>query len=344
MRALQLVSWQRPLELRDVPKPTPGPGQVLVRVGGAGACRSDIAMMQWPPGTRDYPLPMTLGHETAGWIDELGDGVIGFERGDAIAIYNPWGCGTCPQCLQGAENYCQHAHLSQRRGAGVGFDGGMADYVLVPHTRFLIPLGDLDPSIAAPLTDAGMTPYHAINRVRAGLGEGAWVCVIGAGGLGHLSVQILGAITSAHVVVIERDTRRHRSIRADGADAVLADEPGSASAVRRLTAGRGCAAVLDFVGSTDTLSTGIASLAPLGQLVLVGLAGGSTPFAFSSLPKGASLTTSFFGTRPDLEAVLELARQGSIRPRIRHFGLDEATRAYKALADGDIEGRAVVIP
>lgn len=344
MRALQLVSWQRPLELRDVPKPTPGPGQVLVRVGGAGACRSDLAMMQWPPGTRDYPLPMTLGHETAGWIDELGDGVIGFERGDAIAIYNPWGCGTCPQCLQGAENYCQHAHLSQRRGAGVGFDGGMADYVLVPHTRFLVPLGDLDPTHAAPLTDAGMTPYHAVTRVQAGLTEGAWVCVIGAGGLGHLSVQILSAITSARIMVIERDVRRHRSILADGADAVLPDEPNVAQDVRRLTSGRGCAAVLDFVGSNDTLSKGIASLAPRGQLVLVGLGGGGAEFSFSSLPKGASLATSFFGTRPDLDAVLELARQGRIRPRITYFGLDEAVRAYEALASGDIDGRAVVVP
>ncbi|HEY3486278.1 MAG TPA: alcohol dehydrogenase catalytic domain-containing protein, partial [Ilumatobacteraceae bacterium] len=162
MRALQLTGWQQPPEIREVPEPEPGPGQVVVRVGGAGACHSDLHIMdEFVDGMLPAVLPFTLGHENAGWVHALGAGVEGLEVGQPVAVYGPWGCGRCHRCRQGLENYCERQAEVGPPGGGLGLDGGMAKLLLVPSARSLVPLGDLDPAEAAPLTDAGLTPYHA---------------------------------------------------------------------------------------------------------------------------------------------------------------------------------------
>ena len=145
MRAFQLVEWQQPPVLRDVPVPEPGPGEVLVKVGGAGACHSDLHVMSWPAGVLPYELPFTLGHENAGWIEALGAGVKGWEVGDAVAVYGPWGCGRCRPCRTGLETLCERAAQLGAAGGGLGRDGGMAEYMLVPDQRLLVALGELDP-------------------------------------------------------------------------------------------------------------------------------------------------------------------------------------------------------
>lgn len=164
MKAFRLTAWQHPPELLDVDVPDPGPGQALIRVGGAGACHSDLHLMEWPAGQLPYPLPFTLGHENAGWVEKIGAGVTGFSIGDPVAVYGPWGCGHCRPCRLGIESYCENAAEIVGAGGGLGLDGGMAPYMLVPAARFLVPLRDLHPRDAAPLTDAGLTPYHAIKR------------------------------------------------------------------------------------------------------------------------------------------------------------------------------------
>ena len=164
MKAFRLIEWQRPPRLVDVEVPEPGPGQVLIRVGGAGACHSDIHVMEWPAGTLPYGVPFTLGHENAGWVERVGPGVDRFAAGDPVAVYGPWGCGACPSCIRGMDNVCELWRQPGRaRGGGLGRDGGMAELMLVPEQRFLVPLRDLPPAAAAPLTDAGLTPYHAIK-------------------------------------------------------------------------------------------------------------------------------------------------------------------------------------
>ena len=151
MRAVQLVRWQAEPELREIEVPEPAPGEVLVKILGAGLCHSDLHVMEWPEGTLPWTLPFTLGHENAGTVAALGDGVTGFEIGDAVLIYGPWGCGSCQQCARGAENLCLRAAGLAGRGCGLGFDGGLADYLVVPSPRLLVPIGDLDPAHAAPL-------------------------------------------------------------------------------------------------------------------------------------------------------------------------------------------------
>ena len=165
MRALQLTAWQHDPELRDVAEPEPGPGEVVVRIGGAGVCHSDLHLLyEFPPELLPYRPPFTLGHENAGWVEALGAGVTGLEVGEPVAVYGAWGCGHCVRCRQGMENYCVNQAQLACAGGGLGCDGGMAPLMLVPSARLVVPLGDLDPTQAAPLTDAGLTPYHAIRR------------------------------------------------------------------------------------------------------------------------------------------------------------------------------------
>src|SRR3954467_7275785 len=202
MQAVQLTAWQSPAQLREVPLPDPGPGELRLRVRGAGLCHSDLHLMHWPAGAMPYELPFTLGHEVAGTVDALGAGTDGLELGESVLVYGPWGCGRCPACCRGAEHLCEDRRM-RGRGAGLGRDGGLAEYMVVPSPRLLVALGDLDPAAAAPLADAGLTPYHAIRRALP-LAPGAGVVVIGVGGLGHMAVQILRALTACRIVAIDR--------------------------------------------------------------------------------------------------------------------------------------------
>ncbi|MGW3730796.1 alcohol dehydrogenase catalytic domain-containing protein, partial [Streptomyces sp. NPDC000851] len=223
MRAFQLVQWQQPPELREVPVPEPGPGQVLIKVGGAGACHSDLHIMEAPGPAPGFAtkLPFTLGHENAGWVERLGPGVTGFTPGDPVIVYGPWGCGLCADCRKGRENYCQKVS-GRGGGLGGGDDGGMAEYLLVPASRFLIPLDTLDPREAAPLSDAGLTSYHAVKRSLHLLGPGSTAVVIGAGGLGQMAIQILRALSAATTVVaVDTSADKLRTAQRMGADEAL---------------------------------------------------------------------------------------------------------------------------
>jgi propanol-preferring alcohol dehydrogenase len=345
MRALQLTAFKQEPEFRNVPEPEPGPGEVLVRVGGAGACHSDLHLMHdAEPGTVPYPLPFTLGHENAGWVEALGPGVTHLEVGQPVAVYGPWGCGWCYRCTQGQENYCLRQREIGAAGGGLGRDGGMAPLLLVPSARHLVPLRDLDPVQAAPLTDAGLTPYHAIKRSLPKLVPGSSAVVIGAGGgLGHMAVQLLSALSAATVIAV--DTRQEGldlAASVGAAHGVLAGEDAAAE-VRSLTGG-GAALVLDLVGVDATLDLARAVSRPLGDLTLVGIGGGQTPFSFFSVPSEVSLQSTYWGGVGELVEVIALAERGLITSHIERFELDRAPDAYRALARGEVLGRAVIVP
>src|SRR6478735_11160367 len=256
MKAFQLTAWESQPELREVAVPEPGPGQVLVKIGGAGACHSDLHLMEWPPGTLGFDVPFTLGHENAGWVEALGAGVEGVEEGEAVQVYGPWGCGRCRACRLSAENYCEHQAEIGAFGGGLGLNGGMAEYMLVPSPRLLLPLGDLDPRDAAPLSDAALTPYHAIKRSLHLLTPGSTAVVIGVGGLGHMGVQILRALTSAEIVAVDVSDEHLKLASEVGADETVEAGEGAAEAIRELTSGLGVELVLDMVGSDDSIALG----------------------------------------------------------------------------------------
>ena len=344
MKAYQLTAWQAQPELREVPVPEPGPGEVLIKVGGAGACHSDLHLMEWPPGTMGFDPPFTLGHENAGWVEALGAGVEGLELGEPVAVYGPWGCGRCRACRLSAENYCERQAEIGAFGGGLGLDGGMAEYMLVPHPRLLLPLGELDPREAAPLSDAALTPYHAIKRSLHLLVPGSTAVVIGVGGLGHMAVQILRALTPAKVIAVDTSAEKLALAREIGADEAV--EPGdeAAARIRELTGGRGAELVLDDVGADETLALASEITRFEAHLTVVGLAGGKLQFAFGALPFESQLTIPYWGTAVELGEVLDLARAGKIHARVERFPLDRVEEAYARMREGTLEGRAVICP
>jgi alcohol dehydrogenase, propanol-preferring len=343
--AIRLAAWGRPPVLAELPEPVPGPGEVVVRVTAAGVCHSDLHVLDAGPGALPFQPPFTLGHEIAGQVAALGDGCTGFAVGDPVAVYGAWGCGACEQCASGAENYCDRRAELGWVGAGLGIDGGMATSVLVPATRLLVPLGDLDPVLAAPLTDAALTPYHAIGRIRHRLVDGAVVLVIGAGGLGHLAVQLLRALTPARVLVVDRRPDALALARRCGAHHAIAARPGADRELRTLAGGRGADAVLDFVGAQSTVDLAAAMVRSGGDLVIVGSAGGRLAVTKpSALPAGVAVHLPYWGTRGELAEVVDLARRGVVRVEVERHGLDRATEVFERLRAGRVRGRAVLTP
>lgn len=346
MRAVRLVGWGQPPELVDVARPEPGPGQVRVRVSGCGLCHSDLSMASMPGEVAEalgWQLPFTLGHETAGRVDAWGDGVTGFVEGQAVALASPASCGVCRWCRRGLENACP----SGNTGRGYGRDGGLADYVLVdePH-RALIPLGTLDPKVAGPLTDAGATSYHAVARVVPRVGDDATVVIVGAGGLGRFVIQLVRRLTDARVVVADIDAARRAEASALGADAVVDNAGrGAGRRVAEAAGGRPVDAVIDLVGTDETISLGASVLAPAGALAVVGAAGGrlDRPW-FGGLPRDAEVFTFQGSDLGDVRAVLALAAAGDLEVDIVTFSLEQTLDAYRALDEGSLTGRAVVQP
>jgi propanol-preferring alcohol dehydrogenase len=216
--------------------------------------------------------------------------------------------------------------------------------MLVPSDRLLIPLDDLDPVDAAPLTDAALTPYHAIKRSLSVLVPGSSAVVIGAGGLGHLAVQLLDALSPARVLVVDQRQAALDGALAHGADGAVLAGPDAVSHLQELTEGRGAELVLDLVGSDETLTLAATVARPLGHLTIVGIAGGTLPVGFFQIGYEVSVATTYWGTLPELHEVVALARAGAIRPQVQRFTLDEAPRAYEEMAAGALQGRAVVVP
>lgn len=344
MKAVQYVRTGEPVEIREIPTPTPGPGQVLLKVTAAGLCHSDIAVMGMTDQQRGFDLPITLGHEGAGTVQALGAGVTGVAEGDSVIVYGPWGCGLCRQCADGRENYCANAAARGIRPPGLGAPGALAEYLLVDAARHVVPIGDLDPAATVPLTDAGLTPYHAIGMSLGKLRPGSTTVVIGAGGLGHVAIRLLRALTATRVIALDLSEDKLKLAADVGAHEALTSDDLAAAHIRDLTAGAGADVVLDFVGSASTLALAGSIAAVNGDLTIIGIAGGTLPVGFGTLPFECRVAAPYWGTRGELLDLVELARMGVISVEIERYGLDDTPHAYARLHDGHIRGRAVITP
>lgn len=338
MRALRYVTHGARPELVEMPKPTPGPGEILLKVTAAGACHSDEFILAAPKGT--YQLPLTLGHEGAGIVEALGEGAAGVAVGDSVLVYGPWGCGRCHFCAQGKENNCQNGVVYP----GISRPGAMAEHMVVANARSLIPLGDLDPAEAVSLTDAGLTPYHAVKPAISRLVPGSTAVVIGAGGLGHVGIQLVRALTTATVIALDIAQDKLELAREVGAHHVLRSDPAAVDAVRKLTDGRGAEVVFDYVGAQPTLDLAKGMVAVEGEVAIVGVAQGAIPVGYLTMPLDSSVRVVNWGSRPELIEVVELARSGAIHIAVERFSLADAVTAYDRLHAGTVKGRAVVIP
>jgi propanol-preferring alcohol dehydrogenase len=345
MRALQLVS-DHTIRVQDVPIPEIQPDEVLVRVAGAGLCHSDLHVLhsdRWPI------TPMTLGHETAGSIEQVGANVVGHAEGDAVLVYLVWACGVCRACIDGRDNVCitTGGRLGMPPCPGLGPDGGMAEYIKV-SARYVEPLGDLDPTTAGPLADAGLTPYHAIDGARYRLDPGSTAVVIGVGGLGHVGLEILKATTAVRVVAVDTSEEKLAIARDHGADESIVSDERAADAILEMTNGYGADAVFDFAGVQPTVTLATQVIAPDGALRFVGLGGGTFPYtadaATTTLPWGVDVRRSYGGTRRDQRAVLDLARAGKLQIETQQYELEDGPKAFEDLEHGRVRGRAVLVP
>ncbi|SFS71871.1 alcohol dehydrogenase, propanol-preferring [Zhouia amylolytica] len=331
------------VRIETMDKPTPQGDEVLIKIGGAGVCHSDLHVIHDGIMGED-PQPFTLGHENAGWVEATGNGVKGFKKGDAVLVYGPWGCGHCKPCQQSAENYCDH-QSENPYGGGLGLNGGMADFMLVPSSRLLVHIKDLDPIVAAPLTDAALTPYAAIRRSKDKLTSDAFVVVLGIGGLGHVALQILKATSAATIIAGDVTADKLQLAKDHGVDFVInTTDDDVVSQIQKITGIKKAAVVLDFVGIQPTINIGQQVVGLNGDLTIVGLGGGHLDFHAMAVPLGTRISTPYWGTRVELMEVIELARHGKIKIDIEKYKLDQAHEVYDKLLNGKIKGRAVLTP
>lgn len=317
MKAAILRSFGAALDIGDMPIPARAGQEILVQVRGAGVCHSDlhIAQGRYP----DLQLPLVLGHEIAGYADGLGP----------VLVYTGWGCGTCRPCLAGQEQLCARV-----REPGWTADGGYAEAVLVPSPRYLLPLEGLDPVRAAPLADAGLTPYRAIRRALPWLTAGATAAIIGIGALGQFAIQYVRLLSKAQIVAVDASATKR----------ALALTLGAGEAAGSLHDFRELDVVLDLVGTDETLAAAVSAVRRGGIVVLVGEAGGSVRFGVEHVPYECTLTSSVSGSRHELSEVLELARTGRIRWNVEPLPLRLVNAAHDRLQDGDTVGRIVLVP
>lgn len=344
MRAVTFVENNK-VEVQEKPVPEIESDQVLLKVGGAGLCHSDLSIINMG---NDSPLRGgTLGHETAGMIAELGAKVSdSWNIGDQAVVHLVVSCGVCAECLAGRDHQCVEANQGPiPMSYGIGQPGGMADYMAV-NARHLVKLDDVNLVEAAPFADAGLTPMHAINSVRDRLTPESTVVVSGLGGLGHVGLQIVLATTGGRVVALDTDPAKVDYASEQGAIGMKSDDS-AADKIREMTGGIGADVVLDFVGVQPTVDIATAAIRNGGAIRFVGLGRGEFPYIAGDtkvLPWNVNIELPYTGTLTDLRQVVALARQDKLRVEVEQYSLDDAVTAFDDLANGRIQGRAVLVP
>ena len=347
-----MYGYKEPLRLEEIPVPDISADEVLVKVAAAGMCRSDFQLVDgYFEDGLPVSFPITPGHEVAGTIAALGADVprsAGLSEGDLIVVDPNWGDGACRQCHEGNEQLCGDGQL-----VGFGPPGGFAEYMAVPHRHVIaVPGGpDHKPETLAPLTDAGLTPYRGMKKLRAAgkLGAGRTVVVNGIGGLGSYAVQygrLLGG--GATVVAFARSDEKLAVAKENGAHHTVNVRDKAAEDVQNeleeLTGRREVDAVLDCAGAEESLALGFSILATEGALTSVGLIGQRVELPLFPFVSGEkSYFGSFWGNYNDLTEVLSLAEKGLVKHNIVPVKLDDINGNLEALGRGDVVGRAVII-
>jgi NAD+-dependent secondary alcohol dehydrogenase Adh1 len=339
MKAALMREYHRPLELVEAPVPEVARAtDVLIKVGGAGVCATDLHAIEGLMEPAGVTLPRVLGHENAGWVEETGAGVTTVAKGDAVLVYPPYSCGLCVACRRGNDMHCAHHEFT-----GLSVDGGFADYVLVSE-RSLLRLPDgVEPAEVAPHADAGLTAYHAVRRLAQLAVPGSTAVVIGVGGVGHIALQLVRELGSSSTIAVDTDSRRRQLAAELGADDVLEGE-GSVDAVRELTGGRGADLVFDFVGTDQSHADSAAMLARGGTYSVIGYGG------LISIPSAAlvvnehAVVGNLVGTWIDLYELLQLHSAGRVVLKTETHPLDSVNEVLDRLRAGEVTGRAVLVP
>ena len=343
MKAARLHGYGAKLVVEDVPKPEVEPGQVLVHVDAAGFCHSDVHVIDGE--IKILPrLPVTLGHENAGTVAAVGEGVTAVREGDRVAVFGAWGCNRCRSCITGNEQLC----TANPEWVGLSrWDGGYAEYLLVPREHYLVPLAKLEPPIAASLTDAALTPYRAVKKARPFLAPDLKALVIGVGGLGQYGIKLLRLFGGCEIIAVDVSDAKLRTAKALGAAyTVSARDPDVAKKILELTRGAGVGASFDFVGDEATLALAIGTTATLGKVTQLGLAGGTARIKVLENARFEVLfETTLWGNVQELREVISLAETAQLTPiAVESAPLERINDVHDRVKRGDVEGRIVLTP
>jgi NAD+-dependent secondary alcohol dehydrogenase Adh1 len=342
MKAVRLHEYHKFPVVDEVPEPTvQGPLDVVVKIGGAGVCRTDLHIMEGQWDAAMHPtLPYTIGHENAGWVHEIGSAVTNVAVGDTVILHPQPSCGLCRACRAGNDMHCVNAFFPGLSDN----DGGMAEYMLT-SARACVKLDpETQPKDVAALADAGITAYHAVKRVADLAVPGATVVSLGVGGVGHVGLQLVRELGSgATVVAVDPNPQRRALAAGLGADAVL-DSAEVADAVRDLTGGRGADLVIDFVGTDESHAAGIEMLVRGGTYSIVGFGGMVTVPSAAMVGGDIDIVSNLVGSWIDLWEVLQLHARGRLTLKTETHPLEKVNEVLGRLREGDITGRAVLVP
>ena len=340
MKAVQLDSYDQAPVVREVDDPTiEASDDVIVRIGGAGLCRTDVHVIegQWAEKT-NVPLPYTLGHENAGWIEEVGSGVSNVSVGDAVILHPHVTCGQCLPCRRGEDMHCVDPAFP-----GIDTDGGMADFIRT-SARSCVPLPDgVEPRAVAAHADAGLTAYHAVRKAAAQLAPNERCVVIGSGGLGHIGIQCLAAMSAAEIIVVDPNEAARDLAARCGAHHTI-DTDGAIDAVMELTDGAGAEALIDFVGEFGAVDMGKQMLRRHGTYYVVGYSDPLEIPTIDIISTEISFVGCLVGTYTDLVELMNLASRGLVDLETVEYPLSEVTRAIDDLEAGRLQGRGILIP
>ncbi|QUQ66476.1 NAD(P)-dependent alcohol dehydrogenase [Kutzneria sp. CA-103260] len=341
MRAVRLHSYHQQPVVEEVPQPRArDPFDVVVRIGGAGVCRTDLHIIeeQWRDKS-GVTLPYTIGHENAGWVEEIGSGVSNVAVGDTVILHPTPTCGLCHACRAGDDMHCLNSTFP-----GINTDGGMADYLLT-SARACIKLDPAtQPSDVAALADAGITAYHAVRKAVPLLYPGT-VCVVnGAGGLGHIGIQSLAALTATTIVVVDRNAEALDLAAKLGADHTVLADGKHVEAVLDLTGGHGAEVVLDFVAEQGAQQDAFAMTRRAGSHFVIGYGSNIDIPTIDIISTERNVIGNLVGTYNDLVELMVLAQKGKVTLHTRKYPLDAALDALADLDAGRVRGRAVLTP
>ena len=341
MKAVRLHKFHTQPVIDDVPEPTiSGPFDVIVKIGGAGVCRTDLHIIegQWD-AAMGTPLPYILGHENAGWVHEVGSAVTNVAVGDTVILHPTPTDGLCHACRAGDDMHCENSEFP-----GLSRDGGMAEYMLT-SARACIKLNpETRPQDVAALADAGITAYHAVRKAIPLLYPGTTCVVIGAGGLGHIGIQCLATLTATNIIVVDRNPDALKLASELGAQHTVVADGTHVDAVKDLTGGQGAHVVLDFVAEQGAEMDGWNMTRPAGSYYVIGYGGTLNIPTLDIISTERNIIGNIVGTYNNLVELMALAQGGKVTLHTKAYPLDAAPDAFADLDAGRVRGRAILVP
>ena len=341
MKAVQVVGYHTKMQLTEVPEPeVKGPFDVVVKIGGAGVCRTDLHVLegQWEAKS-GVALPYTIGHENAGWVHAVGDAVTNVAVGDKVILHPLMTCGLCRACRFGDDVHCESSQFP-----GIDTNGGYAEYLLT-NARSVVKISDsLEPAEVAALADAGLTAYHAVAKTARATRPGDVCVMIGAGGLGHIGIQVMKAISAATLIVVDRNQAALDLALEIGADHVVLADGSQVDKVLEHTGGNGAEAVVDFVGEGGATAEGTAMLRRAGNYYVVGYGENINVPTIDVISTEINFIGNLVGSYNDLQELMVLAAKGAVRLHTTTYPLEDFQQALDDLDAGRVRGRAILVP